>query len=305
MFENNLIMGKKSKRRQPAANAVSEDDRLRIGDRVLLTKLKSEEYNGKAGNVVSLPKLNGDDGRYGIRLDNKAAPIAIRRENIEKVKSWKSTEQQLEERKNTIEAVEESKDNMSADQLGMMRMMMNMFMTDENQSKVFGRKIEPMPNFYQEPRLEGGGFPHGVDEVWADNYLRTAFEQSHNLPHFFEFHMRLADYEPEPRDILKRLGTNDKEKLQWYFGPQFPGNVFPRRTTAYTSLLRHSFSNQAYRREVLQQGSTHVAIGFVDLGILFAGTLRGNQGDPPLHFLGIEMSCYAVAKTHVVWQMLK
>ena len=308
-------MGKKSKRRHPVAAVTSSasdtcaaDDRLKIGDRVLLTKLKSKEYNGKVGNVVSLPKLSGDDGRYGIRLDDKAAAIAIRRENIERVKIWKSTENQLEERKNTIdEVVEEAKDSMSADQLGMMRMMTNMFMTDENQSKLFGRKIEPMPNFYQE-LLEGVGFPHGVNKVWADNYLRTAYEQSNNLPHFFEFHLKMADYEPQPGDVLKRLGTNDKEKMKWYFGPQFPGKVFPRRgnnATSYTSLLRHSFSNQAYRKEVLQQGSTHVAVGFVDLGILFAATLRGEQRDPPLRFLGIEMSSYAVAKTHVIWQMLK
>jgi hypothetical protein len=55
-----------------------------------------------------------------------------------KVKNWKSTEQQLEERKkNTIDGVEGSKINMSADQLRIMRMMTNMFTTDENQSKVF------------------------------------------------------------------------------------------------------------------------------------------------------------------------
>lgn len=307
-------MGKKSKRRQAVESVASAksgafakaEDVLKIGDRVMLTKLKSEEYNGKLGNIISLPKTIVDDGRYGVRLDGKAAAIAIRRQNIELVK-WKSTEQQLEERKNTIEVVEEAGDSMSADQLGMMRMMMNMFMTDENQSKVFGRKIEPMPNFYKELRLEGGGFPHGVDNGWADKYLRTAFEQSHNLPHFFEYHLKMANYEPEPRDVLKRLGTNDKTKMDWYFGSQHLGNVFPRRVnhaSAYTSLLRHSFSNQAYRKEVLQQGSTHVAVGFVDLGILFAGTLRGNQRDPPLRFLGVEMSCYAVAKTHVIWQML-
>jgi hypothetical protein len=71
-------MGKKSKRRQPAALATSDvqdDDRLKLGDRVLLTKLKSEAYNGIVGNVISLPKLNGDDGRYGICIENKSAPI--------------------------------------------------------------------------------------------------------------------------------------------------------------------------------------------------------------------------------------
>ena len=252
-------MGKKSKSRQPVASITSSastcaaDDRLKIGDRVLLTKLKSKEYNGKVGNVVSLPKLSGDDGRYGVRLDDKAAAtIAIRRENIERVKTWKSTEKQLEERKNTIgEVVEEAKDSLSADQLGMMRMMTNMFMTDENQSKLFGRKIEPMPNFYQE-LLEGEGFPHGVNKAWADNYLRTAYEQSNNLPHFFEFHLKMADYEPQPGDVLKRLGTNDKEKMKWYFGPQFPGKVFPRRGNNATS-IRHFLGTASVTKRIARK----------------------------------------------------
>jgi len=44
----------------------------------------------------------------------------------------------------------------------MMRIIVNMFMSDENQHKVFGRNIEPMTDFYQELKTEGGGFPHGV-----------------------------------------------------------------------------------------------------------------------------------------------
>lgn len=310
-------MGKKSKRRQPAdtaatsssasANSLTADARLRIGDRVTLAKLKSTQYNGKVGSIVSLPKLGDKDERYGVRLDDKsAAPIAIRRENIEKVKNWRSTEQQLEERKRSIEGVVESNDeNMNADQMQMMRMMMNMFMTEKNQIEVFGRKLEPMPNFHQE-LLKGGGFPSGVDKIWADNYLRTAFEQANNLPHFMEYDFKRAEYKPEPRDILKRLNTNHPEKLKWYYGPRFPGNIFPQFTgNAYPGSIRHSYSNQAYRSEILQQGTTHVAVGFVDLGILFAGTLRGQQHGPPLRFVGIELSSYAVAKTHVIWQMLK
>ena len=62
-------------------------DCLKIGDRVSLTKLKSTEYNGRVGKIVSLPKLNEVVGRYGVRLeDSEGAPIAIRRENIERVK---------------------------------------------------------------------------------------------------------------------------------------------------------------------------------------------------------------------------
>jgi hypothetical protein len=46
-----------------------------------------------------------------------------------------------------------------------------------------------------------------------------------------------------------------------------------------------------------------VAVGFVDLGILLAADLEA--GSKPLRFIGIERSTYAVAKTNVIWELLK
>jgi len=105
-------------------------------------------------------------------------------------------------------------------------------------------------------------------------------------------------YEPQPSDILKRLASAHPDKLDWYYGI----NGHP-----YSDHIRHSFSNQAYRKEVLHQGTTHVAVGFVDLGLLLEGTLQEppTNHSGPLHFVGVELSSYAVAKTMVVWEMLK
>jgi len=55
-------------------------------------------------------------------------------------------------------------------------------------------------------------------------------------------------------------------------------------------------------------GTTHVAVGFVDLGMLLAADLGSPPSilcSGPLTFLGIDLSAYTVAKTLVVWEMIK
>lgn len=306
-------MGKKSKRRQPAAATVAGQvtAKLKIGDKIKLKGLNAAQYNGKIGVIKSLPKAGEKDGRYGILIDGTDAPVAIRQSNIVIVASRQSTEELRRERENSVAGYvyEGRSGQANADQLQMMRMMMSM-MSVEQQMEVFGRKLDPMPDFRRE-FISGRGFPLGVDKAWGDNYLRTSFEQSSACPHSFEMAMKMPAWEPQSFDILKRLGTNDPAKLDWYCKPKSVGSIFRvddvTRNTAYTKLMRHSFSNNPYKTEVLHAGTTHVAVGFVDLGILFAAFLssppEGREG--PLHFFGVEMSAYSVAKTLVIWEMLK
>ena len=144
---------------------------LRIGDRVILHGLKSQEYNGKVGVVKSLPSAaeegGEDDQRYGILLLNAAVahkPVAIRRKNISLVSSSRkgkksddsggsdqgrhrykpptTTEEQRKERDSrAIDYIDRSQEHMTANQMELMRMMMNMFLTEEKQIEVFGRII--------------------------------------------------------------------------------------------------------------------------------------------------------------------
>ena len=46
-----------------------------------------------------------------------------------------------------------------SDQMAFTRMMMETFLGDEQQIKLFGRKIEPIPDFRLEMMNQGGGFP--------------------------------------------------------------------------------------------------------------------------------------------------
>lgn len=309
-------MGKKSKKKKgqskgekPAASSSTGSNvptSFHKGDRVALNGLKSAGYNGKFGTIFSVPKST--DGRYGVLLDGADAPIAIQAGNIVLESSKrKSTRQQREERDRMQSCIEKSEsETMNADQMAMMRMMRTMFMSEENEMKVFGRRIVPMPDFCSE--IMNQGLPSGVDREWANKYLRLAFEQASALPHMFELVFKQKDYQPAPADYLKRLGTNDPVTLKWYCDCRVPGSINQQRPWhAYADFIRHSFSNQSYRKEALHGGTTHVAVGFVDLGILFASELHEppENCSGPLRFIGVECSAYSVAKTHVIWEMLK
>lgn len=190
-----------------------------------------------------------------------------------------------------------------ADGLGFLNMMTEM-MPPEKQRKMFGRKIEPMLDFRFELGKYGGGFPAGVDAACANDYLRQSYEHARSLPHVMEMHLRQKQWEPDEHDILKRL--NSPWRLEWYLGDGRRGDFcpeLPEEGSTYASYVRHSFSNQAYRKEVLQGGKTHVAVGFVDLGLLLAADIQ-NSDAGPVRFIGYELSAYSIAKTLVLWEML-
>ena len=76
-----------------------------------------------------------------------------------------------------------------------------------------------------------------------------------------EMHLRQEQWEPAEHDILKRL--NSPWRLEWFLGGGQYGDICPEppaEASAYAPFLRHSFSNQAYRKEVLHGGKTHVAV---------------------------------------------
>jgi hypothetical protein len=130
-------MGKKSKKRT-ALGPVS--DSFAIGDRVSLHDLATVKYNGKGGVVKSVPKEVG--GRYGILLEGATALSAIRPQNLSLIKSTilnagrKSTQEQLEERQRMTSMLHGPKESyLDADQLGMFRAMMELFVTPEMQNQ--------------------------------------------------------------------------------------------------------------------------------------------------------------------------
>ena len=100
----------------------------------------------------------------------------------------------------------------------LMNHIMAMFSTEETQIKMFGRKIEAMPDFRRELLADEHGFPIGVDASAADEFLRSAWEHSRALPHQMELMYRKRAEgirgNRDTHDLLKRLGGS--WLLEWY-----------------------------------------------------------------------------------------
>ena len=99
--------------------------------------------------------------------------------------------------------------------------------------------------------------------------------------------------------------------LSWYFNAQRKlgdiQNLIP--TAPYGSSraagMRTNFSNCP--AHVLAPGLSHVAVGFVDLGMLLDSDFlsRAHETAACFQFRGIEASPFAVAKSLVLWEMLQ
>ena len=148
---------------------------LEVGHRVLLSGLRTAVYNGERGVIKSLPKPGENSNRYGVAIDGRKLPIAVRRENILLL----STNRQMTEEKRRLRDATIVQDldpenncaktvNVTTAQA--MRMYVDSLMTEGRELRMYGRKIIPMPNFYGEV-LSNGGFSFGVHEGWGKNYL--------------------------------------------------------------------------------------------------------------------------------------
>uniref|UniRef100_A0A7S4AFQ8 Uncharacterized protein n=1 Tax=Pseudo-nitzschia australis TaxID=44445 RepID=A0A7S4AFQ8_9STRA len=195
------------------------------GDRVTLVGLKASELNGKRGFIIS-PSNPANENRYGVRVDGIRKPMGIKPPNFRPVvKTTRELKKEYDEAKSCVEY--NDNETLNADFLKMMRMMKNTYETEENQIKIYGRKIEPLPDFRLE-LINEGGFPKAINYTWANNYLCQVYEQECNLPHMFELVFNSPEYKACPKDLLKRLGTNHPSKLSWYFCAG-PGDIFNKR----------------------------------------------------------------------------
>ena len=141
--------------------------------------------------------------------------------------------------------------------------------------------------------------------------------------HFYQAYklgiLPAEDRNPNSREFIRRLGIFAPKSVKWYFdGPRKVGDVFRDRGTRIEmyagALITASFSNHPVSTvDVLKFGTTHVAVGFVDLGVLLDSNLVNAEEGPtfgidrefkPLHFHGYESSAYAVAKSSIVWEMI-
>jgi len=100
----------------------------------------------------------------------------------------------------------------------------------------------------------------------------------------------------------------------WYFNPRRTlGDVVDMETVTYGSGydkgLRASFANcPVSPKQSMSFGTVHVAVGFVDLGLLAdSRILEAPEGSmtTSLRFHGFESNHFAVAKSLVLWEMMR
>lgn len=198
---------------------------------------------------------------------------------------------------------------MGAQELSMLNLIMNSI-PEAGQIELFGHKILPMPPFPLE-LTKHCGWPKGVNTEWAKTHLHFVFAQCSSLPYSMQLSFSDKTYEFPIEDLLKRA-NGQPARLKWLlnnkelkFGDVMPEGVVG--TITYPQFLRQPFTNQAYRQELLSLGTVHVAVGFVDLGVLLSCDIsdapKGRKG--PLQFVGVELSCFAVAKSLAIWQMIR
>ena len=113
-------------------------------------------------------------------------------------------------------------------------------------------------------------------------------------------------------ELWKRFHGNSNS-FTWYFNNEHKiGDVFHRPAIKYTegaSVLRSNFANfLVCPKHTLRFGSTHVAVGFVDLGLLLDSKYLKRTDDTHksecLLFRGFEANTFSVAKSLVLWDMI-
>ena len=114
---------------------------------------------------------------------------------------------------------------------------------------------------------------------------------------------------PDANILAFRLGALTKETVTWWENAKL-GSVRSFLQTSgqfgYSTSVFHSFSNAITRKEILTFGTTHVAMGFVDLNVLRDAIFNGEfSASGPLKWVGYEICPFAIAKTMVIIELLK
>lgn len=149
-----------------------------------------------------------------------------------------------------------------------------------------------------------GKWPAGCDRTSTARRLAHAYELCRG--NAWGVSLEQSSVEPliTPGFLMKRLaGVMHPRVLEWLNTSKL-GDIGEWKT-CYAPGILHPFSNACNRREVLTLGSVHVAVGFVDLGVLRSARFEGDPSVGPLRWYGYEMSAYCVAKTLTIAAMLE
>eukprot|EP01025_Chloroclados_australasicus_P047689 TRINITY_DN5376_c1_g1_i4.p1 TRINITY_DN5376_c1_g1~~TRINITY_DN5376_c1_g1_i4.p1 ORF type:complete len:1090 (-),score=83.59 TRINITY_DN5376_c1_g1_i4:958-3894(-) len=177
---------------------------------------------------------------------------------------------------------------------------------------MYDRRI---PNFYQEFMKEGH-LPPQCDLELTDQWILQAYQDSiRSTKRLLMEKFILQSKGKQGKDLLynnqqflmkvvKRLGTNSKERTKWWTEADFGSVNLLDRGGRYPLDNLHSYSNTWGHPVDLQYGQTFVAVGYVDFTTLLNANYIG-EVDKPIKFIGYEQSVYSTAKFQIITQMMK
>lgn len=99
--------------------------------------------------------------------------------------------------------------------------------------------------------------------------------------------------------------SRKKDDPDWWASSKIGDVKVQERRFPYDINSIMSYSNAYPQSMNLEYGRTHVGVGFVDLGVLLTARFHGNISSGPAHFVGYDMSAYAVAKSLLLLHMMK
>ncbi|GBB90310.1 hypothetical protein RclHR1_17200002 [Rhizophagus clarus] len=152
-------------------------------------------------------------------------------------------------------------------------------------------------------------YPQENDQIKFLNDARSSFKALQFVEKFLNNNIvKISD----PKNLEKRWGELSENLTKFLTSPRKYGDIFTKKTkNPYVGDKGRgalSFSNMPKVRLSLDQGKTHVAVGFVDLDLLLRAKMIRNihsAAQPqPNKFIGYEGSVYAVAKTNVIKEMM-
>ncbi|CAJ1460671.1 unnamed protein product [Effrenium voratum] len=150
------------------------------------------------------------------------------------------------------------------------------------------------------------GYPGTSQEYVAlcRSLLHDAYAHATTSPWMMEISLK-SGHKWSDADLMKRYhGTAGMAWVAENAKNLRPGAIMRFREGGidrYSEYIRTSFCNHTTRKDILHFGTTHVAVGFNDLGMLLTcQLLPAPQGPGPLRFVGIDCSAYSVAKSLVI-----
>ncbi|CAD7699418.1 unnamed protein product [Ostreobium quekettii] len=254
----------------------------------------------------ALRRREAEEEEEGLLAQVRALRVEVERLNRQEGAHIK--QRRAKGRKTTEDRVEAlmNKGAMSGRQLLKFNGMMDKTLSEDMREVLFDDRVPAVHTEY----ASGGHFPPQVNVEKCQEWLLTVFEESRTIGSYLRIQEQAVKRNPkkvplEQVHFMKRLGTHEGDALNWWVGSP-AGDVWrmrPRPT--YASDVLHSFSTVLPRSVHLHFGGTHVAVGYVDLGLLLTAEMHGDPDeDGPTRFVGYESSAYCTAKTEVIADML-